>query len=94
MGIHAGYFVLPMLSLGGEMRYQRWLSTPTRIVMGAKADIPAPNMDTVSFAVGPRLHFKVGGTWLRPGISYAQALDSPNSDAHYKVVQVDLPVVF
>jgi hypothetical protein len=94
MGIHAGYFVLPMLSLGGEMRYQRWLSTPTRIVMGAKADIPSANMDTVSFAVGPRFHFKVGNTWLRPGISYAQVLDSPFKDSHYKIVQVDLPVVF
>jgi len=94
MGLHAGYFVLPVLSLGGEIRYQRWLSTPSRIVMGAKSDIPSPNMDAVTFAVGPRFHFKLGSTWLRPGISYAQALDSPNSDAHYKVVQVDVPFVF
>jgi hypothetical protein len=94
MGLHAGYFVLPMLSLGGEIRYQRWLSTPTRIVMGVKSDIPSANMDTVTFAVGPRFHFKLGSTWLRPGISYGQALDSPNSDASYKVVQVDVPFVF
>jgi hypothetical protein len=94
MGLHAGYFVLPMLSLGGEMRYQRWLSTPTRIVMGVKSDIPSINMDTVSFAVGPRFHFKVGPTWLRPGISYAQVLDRPFSDSHYKIVQIDVPVVF
>jgi hypothetical protein len=51
-------------------------------------------MDTVTFAVGPRFHFKLGSTWLRPGISYGQALDSPNSDAKYKVVQVDVPFVF
>jgi hypothetical protein len=94
MGVHAGYFVLPMVSLGGELRYQRWLSTPSRIVMGAKADIPSPNMDTVSFAVGPRFHFKLGNTWLRPGISYAQVVDHPFKDSHYKIVQVDLPVVF
>lgn len=95
MGLHAGYFVVSMLSLGGEVRYQRWLSTPSRIGMGGvKSDIPSPNMDTVSFAVGPRFHFKVGNTWLRPGISYAQVLDHPFKDAHYKIVQVDLPVVF
>jgi hypothetical protein len=94
MGLHAGYFILPMLSLGGEIRYQRWLSTPTRIVMGAKSDIPTANMDTVTFAVGPRFHFKLGSTWLRPGISYGQALDKPNTDASYKIVQVDIPFVF
>jgi hypothetical protein len=94
MGLHAGYFVLPMLSLGGEIRYQRWLSTPTRIVMAAKSDIPTANLDTVTFAVGPRFHFKLGTTWLRPGISYGQALDKPNTDSNYKVVQVDIPFVF
>jgi hypothetical protein len=94
MGIHAGYFVLPMLSLGGEMRYQRWLSTPSRIVMGVRSDIPSANMDTVSFAVGPRFHFKMGSTWLRPGISYAQVLDQPFSTSNYKIVQIDVPFVF
>jgi len=94
VGVHAGYFVLPMLSLGGEMRYQRWLSTPTRIVMGTKSDIPSVNMDTVSFAVGPRFHFKIGNTWLRPGVSYAQVLDHPFKDSNYKIVQIDVPFVF
>jgi hypothetical protein len=94
MGLHVGYFLLPMISLGGEIRYQRWLSHPTRIAMGMRSDIPTPNMDALSFAVGPRFHFKLGNTWLRPGISYAQALDKPNSDANYKVVQIDIPFVF
>jgi len=94
MGLHAGYFVLPLLSLGGELRYQRWLTTPTRVVAGVRSDIPSASMDTVTFAVGPRLHFKLGGTWLRPGISYAQAIDAPLSDARYKIVQIDVPIVF
>ena len=34
-GLHVGYFFLPVLSVGGEVRYQRWLSTPTT---GAKND--------------------------------------------------------
>jgi hypothetical protein len=94
MGIHAGYFLAPFVSLGGELRYQRWLSTPTRIVMGAKSDFPAASMDTVSFAIGPRFHFKLGNTWLRPGISYSQVVDQPFSSSHYKIMQFDLPVVF
>jgi hypothetical protein len=94
MGIHAGYFPLAWVSIGGEMRYQRWLSTPTRIVMGVKSDLPSANLDTVSFAVGPRFHFKVGNTWLRPGVSYAQVLDEPFSSSHYRIMQIDVPVVF
>ena len=94
MGIHAGYFLAPFVSLGGEFRYQRWLSTPTRIVMGVRSDIPTANMDTVSFAVGPRFHFKVANTWLRPGISYSQVVDQPFASSHYKIVQIDVPVVF
>jgi len=93
-GFHAGYFIIPQLSVGGEARYQRWLTTPTRIVMGAKSNIPDVNMDTVTVAIGPRAHFKVGSMWLRPGIAYARALDKPFKDSHYNVLQIDLPVVF
>jgi hypothetical protein len=32
--------------------------------------------------------------WLRPGISYARALDKPLSTSSYNVVQIDVPVVF
>ena len=37
---------------------------------------------------------KLGNTWLRPGISYSQVVDQPFSSSHYKIVQVDIPVVF
>ena len=94
-GLHAGYFLLPFLSVGGELRYQRWLSTPTALVMGAKTDIPSAKMDTVTVAVGPRAHFAVGhGMFLRPGISYARALDAPLTTMSYNMVQVDVPLVF
>ena len=46
-------------------------------------------------AIGPRAHFAIGkGMWLRPGISYARALDQPLSTSSYNMVQVDLPVIF
>ena len=95
MGLHLGYFVIPQLSLGGELRYQRWLSTPDRIVMGVKTPFADANLDNVTFGVGPRAHFALGkGLWIRPGISYSQGLDAPLSTAKYRMVQVDVPVVF
>ena len=87
--------MIPQLSFGAELRYQRWLSTPTRIVNMAKVDIPDANKDTLSFAIGPRANFAIGnGLWIRPGISYARVLDKPLSDSSYNMVQVDIPVIF
>jgi hypothetical protein len=94
-GIHAGYFLLPQLSLGAELRYQRWLSTVTQLNMGAKVDIPDANKDTTTVAIGPRAHFAVGkGIHLHPGISYTRALDQPLTSSSYNVLQIDVPVVF
>jgi hypothetical protein len=96
-GIHVGYFIIPMLSLSGELRYQRWLSTPK----GVKADEALPDdkqngvRDTMTFAVGPRLHFKLSDkVWFRPGVAYAMGLDDPMQKNKYKVVQLDLPIAF
>jgi hypothetical protein len=88
MGLHAGAFVLPWLSVGGELRHQRWLSTPNAV----KAN-PAAR-DTTTVAIGPRLHIKTGTLWLRPGLSYSTALDQPVKGLGYHIVQVDIPVVF
>jgi hypothetical protein len=95
-GIHLGYFIIPQLSVGGDLRYQRWLSHPTsRNAMAMSVPIADANMDTVTFAVGPRAHFKLGKTsWIRPGISYARGLDAPLTTTSFNVVQVDVPVVF
>jgi hypothetical protein len=94
-GLHAGYFIISHLSIGGEVRYQRWLTTPTRLVNGAKVDVPDANKDQFTVAVGPRAHFAVGhGLFVRPGISYTRALDNPLAGESYNVLQVDVPVVF
>jgi hypothetical protein len=94
-GIHAGYFVLPYLSLGAELRYQRWLSTVTQISSGAKVDIPDASKDTMTVAIGPRAHFAIGkGMYLRPGLSYSRGLDQPLTTSSYNVLQIDVPVVF
>lgn len=87
-GIHVGYFLVPELSLGAELRYQRWL---------ANASIPSDvaTRDTVTMAVGPRAHFQLGEhMWFRPGIAYARGLDDPMTGLDYNIVQVDLPLSF
>jgi hypothetical protein len=100
-GLHAGYFIVPMLSVGAELRYQRWLSTPTtgakNAMTGVVTSTPFPDykLDTTTVAIGPRLHFKVGKSiWIRPGLSYSRALDRPLTDASYNIVQLDVPVIF
>jgi hypothetical protein len=87
-GLHLGYFVIPQLSLGAELRYQRWLSDAAPV----KAN--PVNRDTVTVAFGPRVHFKLGKNWFRPGISYARGLDKPLTSASYNMVQIDLPFAF
>jgi hypothetical protein len=87
-GLHAGYFFTSWLSLGTELRYQRWLSTPGFVKANAAA------RDTMTVALGPRFHVKMGNRWLRPGLSYSTALDKPVRDLQYHIVQADVPFLF
>jgi hypothetical protein len=100
-GLHVGYFLLPMLSIGSELRYQRWLSTPTTGAKNATTGVITSTnfadnkLDTMTVAIGPRFHFKVGKSiWIRPGLSYARGLDRPLTDASYNIFQFDVPVIF
>lgn len=86
-GIYAGYFLAKQISIGGELRYQRYLSTPKFV----EADMTDTVRDTLSAAVGVRAHFKLDAKqWLRPGIAYGRGLDDPMTGRSYQVVQVDV----
>jgi hypothetical protein len=88
-GLHVGYFFIPQLSAGIELRHQRWLSTP------ASVKLASATRDTTTAAVGLRVHIKLSDTtWLRPGIAYARALDDPMDAANYNIVQLDIPISF
>jgi hypothetical protein len=89
-GLHLGYFFIPQLSVGAELRHQRWLSTPTPI-KAAQSTL----RDTSTVAIGIRGHFKLSDTiWMRPGIAYARGLDDPMDAQKYNIVQLDVPVLF
>lgn len=87
-GVHVGHFFSPKVSVGADLRVQRWLSdaAPVRANPAARSQ--------VTFGVGPRFHLKVGRNTLRPGLSYTRALDDPMAARGYDIVQVDLPIAF
>ena len=87
-GLHVGHFFTPKLSVGAELRLQRWMTdaAPVRANPAAR--------EQLTFAVGPRLHLKASGRIVRPGLSYTRAFDDPMSARGYDVVQLDVPVVF
>jgi hypothetical protein len=95
LGLHVGYFVIPQLSIGAELRHQRFLSTPKAVEADEALPSPLGVRDTTTWAVGPRGHFKLSeSVWFRPGVSFSMPLDNPMKKAEYKVVQLDLPIAF
>ncbi len=95
MGVHVGYFFIPQLSVGAELRHQRFLSTPTAVKNDEASAAPLGLRDQTTWAIGPRAHFKLGeSVWFRPGVAFSMPIDDPMSKFKYKVVQLDLPVAF
>lgn len=93
-GLHFGWFFIPQLSFGTELRYQLWVSNGTI----EKGKDPT-RIDNWTLGLGPRAHIKLNDKmWLRPGVSLTMGLDLPTGFAsgglEYKLVQVDVPFVF
>jgi hypothetical protein len=91
-GLHAGWFPLRMLSIGAELRYQRWIDAPFKVEKDSTGD----TWDNFTFAFGPRFHVPVGASsWLRPGVAFSRGIDKPMAGAmNADLVQVDVPYVF
>lgn len=87
-GVHAGHFLSPRLSLGTEIRLQRWITDAAPVRNDSRAS------EQLTFGAGPRLHFKIGKRWFRPGLAYSRALDAPMRLRGYAIVQADLPFSF
>jgi len=88
-GLSVGSWLVPRLSVVGELRYQRWLSTP------AAVEANDVLRDNLSVTAGLRGLIKLGGKrMMRPGIALGFGLDDPMGDREYKFIQVDVPVVF
>jgi len=101
-GLFVGYSIIPQLSAGVEVRYQRWLKPPHAIRdLGNKehtnySEKTQEQYDTriqnLAVALGLRGNFKIGEkTFFRPAISYAMGLMGEIGDQKYHLIQVDLP---
>lgn len=83
---HVGTFLGDHVSIGADVRYQRWLS-PT--------DAMTP-VDSAAVAVGVRVHFAVGEhARIHPGLSLTRGLDhAPLLSSEATAIEVSLPVTF
>jgi hypothetical protein len=88
LGLHAGHFFGARVSLGSELRLQRWMTDAAPVRANAKA------RETLTFGIGPRLHFKAGKRWIRPGVSWTHALDNPLKKQGYDMLALDVPIAF
>jgi hypothetical protein len=87
-GLHAGRFLMPRVSIGAELRLQRWMSDAAPVRADGRA------REQATFAFGARAHLRMGRHWLRPGLSYTRALDAPMKARGYDIVQLDVPFAF
>jgi hypothetical protein len=88
-GLHVGYFFVPVFSLGAEVRYQSFLSTPAAV-----AKTPSLR-DNLTVGGGPRFHVRLGeSAWFRPGVSYFRGLKGTLGTNDYNILQLDLPFTF
>ncbi len=92
LGLHAGYFIVPELSVSLELRDQSFLSAP------AAVDAGKISRSWVTAGGGVRAHFNLGEhVWLRPGLAYVQPLNDPSptiSASNFHIFQLDLPLSF
>lgn len=87
-GVLVGYYVVPEVSVGAELWYQRYLTTP------AAVEKDPSQRDNLSVAGGVRATVKGVGATFRPGVSYGVGLRGQVSDKHVHMLQIDLPVSF
>ncbi len=88
-GALIGYRVAAPITLGAEAHYQRWLSTPAAVEKNGNLRQPG----TVGGFV--RLNLPAdNGMLFRPAVGYFVGVDSPMSDTKYRIIQLDLPMLF
>ena len=88
-GLHAGWFATPLLSVGVDLHYQRWLDGPLAVNKDPEL------VDNFSVAVGPRFHMPLGPkVGVHPGVAYARGVDKAMAAPDYNIVELDVPVTF
>jgi len=87
-GLHLGYFIIPQLSIGSEVHYQRYLTDVAAVTKDPNA------RDAVSGSIGLRGHFRSGRTIIKPGASYTRTVVGQGAVQNLNVVQLELAFNF
>jgi hypothetical protein len=88
-GFFLAYRLVPAVSVGAEVRYQRYLSTPSAVRQDPSA------RDNLTVGGGFRLDLPLSDSnRVRPGLCYSRGLRGPVEQQSYQMVQLDLPVSF
>lgn len=88
-GLFLGYFVGHEISLGAEVRYQRYLSTPLAV------DKDPSTRANLTLGGGFRTHLELAtSVWMRPGLCYGRGVSGPVEQQSFQMVQLDVPVSF
>jgi hypothetical protein len=88
-GLFLAYQVAEVISFGAELRYQRYLSTPTAVAENPSA------RDNLTAGGGLRLNLELSDTVrARPGLCYSRGLRGPVEQQSFQMVQLDLPLSF
>jgi hypothetical protein len=89
LGVFLGYFVIPEVSLGVELRYQYYL-LPTALV-----DQDPSARDNLTVGAGGRIEIEVSdSTRLRPGICLSTGLSGYVEQQSFHMIQFDVPISF
>ncbi len=88
-GASVGYLVAGVVNVSAEIHYQRWLSTPAAVSKD-------PSLrEQMTVGGGARFNVPLTDTILmRPGLAYFQGVDDPMARLGYRIMQVDLPILF
>jgi hypothetical protein len=88
-GFFLAYRFVPAISVGAEVRYQRYLSTPSAVEQDPSA------RDNLTVGGGFRLNLPLSeGVRVRPGLCYSRGLRGPVEQQSFQMVQLDLPISF
>lgn len=88
-GVSVGYLIAGVVNVSAEIHYQRWLSTPAAVAKDGSL------RDQLTAGGGARFNLPLSDSILmRPGIAYFQGIDDPMARLGYRIIQLDVPVVF
>jgi hypothetical protein len=88
-GLFLGYFLIPELSVGMELRYQYYLLPPSIV------DLDPSARDNLTAGAGARIEIELSdSTRVRPGVCLSTGLSGYVEQQSFRMVQFDIPITF